>query len=107
MKTRKPLMVISWLVVALSAIAASVGALWQVPGLPAPPHYDVTTLRGETVSIWGGSGLYRFDAVAGASQEIAQDIVTLCIGIPLLIFAITLVSKGSLRGKVLHAGTLG
>lgn len=103
MKTNKPATLLSWLIVALSLVAAASGIFWQGEST----HYEFTTLRGEAVEIWGGSGLYRQDAVAGASQEIAQDIVTLALGIPLLIVASVWAIRGSLRGRVLQAGTLG
>jgi hypothetical protein len=90
------------LIVPLALVAAGTGVLWQQGG----NSYTITTIRGQTVEIWG-RGLYRFDAVGTAAQEIAQDVVTLCIGIPLLIVAMVLVAKGTLRGQVLLAGTLG
>lgn len=102
MKTHKALLVLSGLIAVLALIAAGAGVLWQQGGNP----YTITTIRGEAVEIWG-HGLYRFDAVGTAAQEIAQDVVTLCIGIPLLLVAILLVAKGTLRGQVLLAGTLG
>jgi hypothetical protein len=102
MKSERIIPFLAWLVVPLASVAAGLGVLSQGSG----QHYDFVSLRGETVQIWG-SGLYRYDSVSGASQEIAQDVVTLCIGIPLLIVATMLFSRGSLRGKVLLAGTLG
>jgi hypothetical protein len=105
MKTRPYLLVLSLLIAALSLAAALAGVLWQ--GNAAEGHYTITTPRGQSVEIWGGSGLYRLDATAGASQEIAQDFVTLFIGIPLLVAAVILAWRGSMRGKVLLTGTLG
>jgi hypothetical protein len=64
------------------------------------------TLRGETVSIQG-YGLYKYDSVSGAAQGVGQDIITLLVGIPTLIFAAYLYLKNSLRGKLLLAGILG
>ncbi|HEX7713527.1 MAG TPA: hypothetical protein VF531_05865, partial [Bacillota bacterium] len=54
-----------------------------------------------------GKGLYRNDSVSAASQAIAQDVVTLIVGIPLLILGLYLSGKGSLKGKLLLTGTLG
>jgi hypothetical protein len=102
MKTHKGLLVLSGLIAALALIAAGAGILGQQGG----NQYTITTIRGETVEIWG-HGLYRFDAVGTAAQEIAQDAVTLCLGIPLLLVAMGLVARGTLRGQVLLAGTLG
>jgi hypothetical protein len=102
MKADRALLILSALIAALALVAAGTGVLWQGNGI----HQQFTSLRGETVPLWGG-GLYRFDSVSGASQEIAQDVVTLCLGVPLLIVATVLSARGSLRGKLLHAGTLG
>ena len=103
MKYRNAVTIISGVIVALALVAAGTGVFWSGSG----SHYDFTTLRGQPIPIWGGSGIYRLDSVAGAAQEIAQDIVTLCVGIPLLILATILAARGMLRGRVLQAGTLG
>jgi hypothetical protein len=101
MKRLHIVILLAGFIVALSLVAAGTGVLWQ-----GGSHTDFTTLRGQTVQIWGG-GLYKFDSVSGASQEIGQDLVTLFIGIPLLVVASILALRGSIRGKVLLAGTLG
>ncbi len=107
MKPQKTLTLLSWLVAALSLIAAGTGVLTSLLAQGgANSHYAFLTLRGETIQIWG-TGLYRLDSAAGAAQVIGQDIVTLFIGIPLLIIASVLASRGLLRGQVLLAGTLG
>ncbi len=92
---------ICWLIAGLALIAAGTGVLWQ-----GGAHFDFTNLRGQPVQIWGG-GLYHFDSVSGASQEIAQDLITLVLGIPLLIGATVWAGRGALRGQLLRAGTLG
>ncbi|HET9907763.1 MAG TPA: hypothetical protein VFQ23_14020 [Anaerolineales bacterium] len=89
-------------IVPLALIAAVAGVFWQGTGEP----YPFETLRGETVMI-RGYGLYRYDTVNSSSQEIATDIVTLLIGIPLLITGIFLSRQGSLRGQLLLTGALG
>jgi hypothetical protein len=89
-------------IIPLALLAAGAGVFWQGSGEP----YPFETLRGETVMI-RGSGLYRFDTVSSSSQEIATDIVTLIIGIPLLIAGIVLSRKGTLRGQLLLTGALG
>ena len=60
----------------------------------------------ETIKIYG-KGLYRYDSVSIATQGIAQDIVTIVLGIPLLVIALFLARRGSLKGKLLLTGTLG
>ena len=42
-----------------------------------------------------------------APQGIAQDVVTLIIGIPLLFFSLLYTRRGSLKGRFILAGTLG
>jgi len=90
------------LIAALALVAAGSGVLWQGSGSP----YPFTTLRGETVMMHG-RGLYRYETVSGAAQAIAGDVVTLCLGIPLLAVSAWLCRRGSLRGALLLAGTLG
>jgi hypothetical protein len=103
--TRRPWQIeeiLTALIVLLSLIAAGAGVSWQGEGTP----YEFTSLRGETVMIHS-QGLYRYDSVSYAAQAIAQDVVTLVVGIPLLIVGIMLYRKGSLRGQLLLTGTLG
>ncbi len=102
MKTNQAVIRLSIIVAILSLIAAGLGVFWQGQGEPIP----FTTMRGETVSLYG-HGLYRFDTVSIVAQAIAQDAVTLILGIPLLITGIVLTRKGSLRGHLLLTGTLG
>ncbi len=90
------------IIIPLGILAAGAGVFWQGTGEP----YPFNTLRGETVMI-RGHGLYRYDTVNSASQEIGTDIVTLLIGIPLLITGIVLSRKGTLRGQLLLTGALG
>jgi hypothetical protein len=89
-------------IIPLALFAAGMGVFWQGTGEP----YPFDTLRGETVMI-RGHGLYRFDTVNSASQEVAQDVVTLLIGIPLLFTGILLSHKGTMRGHLLLTGALG
>lgn len=101
MKPSKMVAALAFLTGILAFIAAMLGVFWQGGG-----GFDFKTLRGETVAIQGG-GLYKYESVSGASQLIAQDVVTLCLGLPMLIIAIVLYLKGTLRGKLLLTGTLG
>ena len=103
MKSKQSIVIrLALLIIPLALIAAAAGVFWQGSG----SSYPFTTLRGETVMVLG-HGLYRYDTINAASQEVGQDIVTLIIGIPLLITAIVLTRKGSLRGRLLLTGALG
>jgi len=90
------------LIIPLALLAAGAGVFWQGTGEP----YPFETLRGETVMI-RGHGLYRYDTVNSASQEMGQDVVTLLIGIPLLLTGMVHSRKGTLRGQLLLTGALG
>ena len=100
-KTSNTMIALASAIATLSLIVAALGVFWQGEGQP----FEFRTLRGETVMIQG-HGLYRYDTVSFAAQAIAQDVVTLLVGIPLLVLAIVLSRRGSLRGKLLLAGTL-
>ncbi len=102
METSKIVITLSILIAVLALIAAGLGVVWQESG----ESYEFLTLRGETVMLQG-RGLYRYDTVSIAAQAIAQDIVTLAALIPLLIVALAMFQKGTLKGKLLLPGTLG
>lgn len=102
MKASRTILILSILIIVLSALATCIAVFWHGGG----QSFAFTTIRGETVSIYG-QGLYRYDSLVMASQGIAQDIVTLFVGIPLLIVALVFYERRSLRGQVLLTGTLG
>ncbi|MFP7299237.1 hypothetical protein [Neobacillus niacini] len=69
-------------------------------------EYEYKSIYGESVSIYG-KGLYVHDSVSMAAQAIAQDYVTLFLGVPLLLLSFYLYRKGLLKGSLLLTGTLG
>lgn len=102
MKTVNMVIKLTYLILLLALIAAGAGLFWQTPGKSS----EFTTLRGETVQLFG-RGLYRNDTVSYAAQAIGQDAATLLIGIPLLLTGLLLARKSSLRGQLLLTGGLG
>ena len=95
---------LQWLVppiIVLALIATGAG-LWPAAAQP----YPLTNFRGEAVAIHAG-GLYYWDTVSSVAQMQANDVVTLVLGVPLLAISFWLARRGSLRGKLLLAGTLG
>lgn len=89
-------------IVVLSLLASLTGILSD--GGPGPwPH---TSVRGEEVMIYG-RGVYQHMSEGVAPQGIAQDYVTLFLGIPLLILSFLRARKGSVRAKFVLTGTLG
>lgn len=102
MKYRKP---ISLLVLCISLLSL-VATIYGIFSNQGSGRYAFQSLRGETVTIYG-QGLYHYDTVTMVAQGIAQDIVTLFLGIPLLIVSLFLARRGLLKGRLLLTGTLG
>jgi hypothetical protein len=92
---------LSALIVVLAAVAAGVGLFWQGDG----GGFSFTTLRGETVEIYG-RGIYRYDTDFKGAGNRGTDAVTLLLGIPLLVIAVLRYRRGSLRGGLLLLGVL-
>jgi hypothetical protein len=94
------------LLVIVIALLAFIAAGYGVFSTGGEGESEFTSLHGETVQIHG-KGLYRNDSVSMAAQAIGQDLVTLVLGIPLLLVSLYRTRKGSIRGRLLLAGTLG
>jgi hypothetical protein len=95
---------LSWLVpliVLLALFAAGIGLFYRSEGSP----FSFTTVRGETVQIWG-QGWYRYDTPIGAISFRAGDLITLFLAIPVLIISFVLYRQGSMRGGLLLTGAL-
>ncbi|SHH75180.1 hypothetical protein SAMN02745135_01960 [Caloranaerobacter azorensis DSM 13643] len=102
MKFRKTISLLTLCIIILYFIAASYGILSD----NGNGQYEYKSIHGKTISIYG-KGLYKNDSVSVASQAIAQDIVTIILGIPLLIISLYLSRKGLIKGRLLLTGTLG
>lgn len=89
------------LIFALS-VGAALGGL--LPGEGS--SYGVVNFRGESVTI-NARGLCHWDTLSSAAQMQANDLVTLVVGLPLLAVGFVLGFRGSIRGRLLLAGTLG
>jgi hypothetical protein len=89
------------LIAVLALVAAGVGLFWQDGSSP----FSFTPLRGETVQMYG-RGLYRYDTLFSGAGYKGLDTVTLVLGIPLLMLAVLLYRRGSLRGGLLLLGAL-
>ena len=102
MKNIKAIIILIATIVVFSSITTTMGILSN-DGAGA---YQYKSIRGKDVTIYG-KGLYKDFSAEVAPQGIAQDYVTLSIGIPLLFIGLWLAHRGSTRGKYLLAGTLG
>jgi hypothetical protein len=102
MNRKGTLTILVLLIAILSSCAACIGVFSSGgPGLST-----ITSVRGDEVTLYGKGAYYHMSAEV-APQGIAQDVITLFVGIPLLLFSLILFRKGSLKGKILLAGTLG
>lgn len=102
MKYKKTVILLVGCIIILSIFASAVGIFSNA----GPGVHEIESFRGETIKIYG-KGLYRNDSVSVAAQGIAQDMVTVVLGVPLLIISLCLALKGSLKGRLLLTGTLG
>ncbi|WP_097654113.1 hypothetical protein [Candidatus Chloroploca asiatica] len=95
---------LKWLIppIFILTLFAALAGLWPAEGTSFP----LTTFRGEEVTI-NARGLYYWDTVSMAAQMQANDLIALTLGLPLLAVSFWLAQRGSLRGRLLLAGTLG
>lgn len=97
----KALKVIVPIIILLTIIAA-LGGLWPAEGSP----YETLNFRGERIIV-NARGLYYWDTLSSAAQMQANDLVALVLGVPLLLVGYFASTRGSLRGRLLLAGSLG
>lgn len=67
--------------------------------------FKYESIRGESIQIYG-KGLYRHMSADVAIQGIAQDYITLFIGLPLLLISLYFYRKGNFIGKIVLTGGL-
>jgi len=101
MKIAKAVVWLSSLIAVLALVAAAIGLFYQDGG----SSFSFTTLRGETVQIYG-QGLYRYDLPITAVGFRAADAITLVLALPLLVISLVLYGRGSLKGGLLLVGVL-
>ncbi|MEN4012121.1 MAG: hypothetical protein ROW48_08810 [Bellilinea sp.] len=97
--------ILRWLIPPLflfALVAAGLGLFDPTPGKP----FAHSNHRGENVII-NGQGLYYYDTVSSAAQMQGNDLITLVVGLPMLVFSTWWALRGSLRGRLLLTGTLG
>ncbi|MAO64600.1 MAG: hypothetical protein CL666_06345 [Balneola sp.] len=102
MKSVKKIYILTGMV----AFFAFIATLMGIFSLGGSGGFEYESIRGQTVEIYG-KGLYQHMSAEVAIQGIAQDYITLFIGIPLLLISLFYASKGSLRARFALAGTLG
>ncbi|MFP4408458.1 MAG: hypothetical protein ACLFPW_08060, partial [Spirochaetaceae bacterium] len=85
-----------------ASVASSVGIFYDEGVGP----FELETVRGGMVTAYG-YGIYRHMSADVAIQGVAQDYVTLFLGIPALAVAYLLARSGGLRWRLLLSGVLG
>ncbi len=101
MKSSKAVLWLSSLMVLLVLMAATTGVFSQTPGA----HIAYVTVRGEHAT-YQGSGLYTYDPASVAREGIIWDGIDLVLALPLVVMALILSWRGSLRGRLLLGGML-
>jgi hypothetical protein len=89
------------LIIFLSLIATSYGIFSN----SGEGNYTHESIRGKSIDIYG-KGIYRHMSADVAIQGIAQDYITLFLGIPLLIIGLVGLKRRSLRSRFLLTGTI-
>jgi hypothetical protein len=97
----KSALALSVLAVLLVLTTGVAGIVFDDGGRP----YSWDTLRGESVEMYGGDGIYRHDSFRKAVVVRGFDLANLTVGLPLLITGIFLYRRGRLRGEFLLAAT--
>lgn len=102
MKNNKIITILTLLIIIASIVASSTGIFSDDGREP----YEYKSIRGNEVLIYG-KGLYKHMSADVAIQGIAQDYITLFIGVPLLLISLFFARKKSLRGLFLLTGSMG
>jgi len=92
--------------VILIGILSILSSLFGILSSNGDGSYLYETIRGEEVLIYG-KGIYRHMSKEVAIQGIAQDYVTLFIGIPVLLISLIFTIKKSLSARYVLTGTIG
>lgn len=101
----KYMKIVTFLVICI-VVFSTAAALVGIFSSGGPGTYEYETIRGDVIEIYG-KGIYQHMESEVAIQGIAQDYITLSIGVPLLLVGLFKARKGSLRGRFLLTGTLG
>lgn len=90
----------------LIAVFSFIATVYGIFSKQGDGQSELKSVFGQTITLYG-KGLYKNDSVSMASQAIAQDYVTLFLGIPLLLLSLYFAKKGSMKGRLMLSGTLG
>ncbi len=95
---------LNWLVPLIAILAIiTAGAGLFAPGGAGP--FTFTTLRGQTVEMYG-RGVYQNDSLIAGAGFRGTDAVTLCLAVPLLLAAWISALRGARNGHIVLIGVL-
>lgn len=96
---------LTWLIVVIAGLAAAAAlAPFLLTSGPGPSQH--ISVRGEAVQLYG-YGPYRHMPADMVVQGLAQDLVTLCLGVPVLLGAIVWARRGTRAGHLALCGAVG
>jgi hypothetical protein len=96
---------IDCLVIAIAIVASIVAAIGLFYSSPVNAGRQVETISGQMVELYG-RGIYHNDSLSMAVQAKGQDLVTLFLGVPFLIYSLYLNRKNRLLGRFFLTGML-
>jgi hypothetical protein len=102
MRSSNSVIVLSAVVTIFAPVAASIGLFWKRRGI----SYIFSTLRDQEVQIFG-KGIYKYDTLFFGAGYKGQDLVVLCLGVPLIIIALVLYKRELVSGYLFLLGMLG
>lgn len=88
------------------AVCATIATLGGILSNDGAAPYTYVSIRGEQVLIYG-KGIYQHMSAEVAPQGIAQDVITLFVGVPLLLVSFYLFKKRKKFAPALLGGVLG
>lgn len=97
MRHRRTITFLTWMVIVLGIVASGIGLFSGEESENEGSHPIFTSIRGEQIELYG-SGIYKEDSLSAAAQAIAQDGITLAVGIPLLFVSLLMSLRGTIRG---------
>lgn len=101
-RTCKGLAALCLLVALVAGVTAGFGVFARGDGATA----EATSIRGEEYT-YVTDGVYAYNAERIVAEGVGWDALTLFVAVPALLFAVPLVARGSLRGRLFAIGILG
>jgi hypothetical protein len=96
-REKRPVLALATLALVLLLASSLIGIFADDGGQP----YRFTSLRKESIAIYGGQGLYQYDSVAKATAFRGFDWANLAVCVPALVVGMRLYGRGRLRGQLL------